>query len=76
VLERARAGLAAARARGKRLGPPVTWSAGMANRARALMEKEGLSADDAARVLGVRRRTLFRGLRAAREHDELVGCAA
>jgi DNA invertase Pin-like site-specific DNA recombinase len=76
VLERARAGLAAARARGKRLGPPVKWSAGMANRARALMEKDGLSADHAARVLGVSRRTLFRGLRAAREHDELAGVVA
>jgi predicted DNA-binding protein (UPF0251 family) len=34
------------------------------------------NAEDAARVLGVIRRTLFRGLRAAREHDELVGAAA
>jgi Enterobacteriaceae phage serine recombinase len=76
ILERTRAGLAAARARGKRLGPPVKWSAGMANRARALMEKDGLSADHAARVLGVSRRTLFRGLRAAREHDELAGVVA
>jgi hypothetical protein len=30
------------------------------------MGKDGLNADDAAKVLGVSRRTLFRGLRAAR----------
>jgi hypothetical protein len=38
-------------------------------RAKHLMIKDGLSADDAAKVLGVSRRTLFRGLQAAREHD-------
>lgn len=73
ILERTRAGLAAARKRGKRLGPPVKWSPDMVARARTLMEKDGLSADDAAKVLGVSR--LFRGLRAARDHDELA-CAA
>jgi predicted DNA-binding protein (UPF0251 family) len=40
------------------------------------MGKDGLNAEDAAKVLGVSRRTLFRGLRAAREHDELAGAAA
>jgi DNA invertase Pin-like site-specific DNA recombinase len=73
ILERTRAGLAAARARGKRLGPPVKWSPDMAPRARDLMG-QGLNADDTAKVLGVSRRTLFRGLRAARQHDELA-CA-
>ncbi|HEY1244359.1 MAG TPA: recombinase family protein [Hyphomicrobiaceae bacterium] len=72
ILERTRAGLAAARKRGTRLGPPVKWSPDMAPRARALMTKDGLNADDAAKVLGVSRRTMFRGLRASREHDELA----
>jgi DNA invertase Pin-like site-specific DNA recombinase len=72
ILERTRAGLAAARKRGKRLGPPIKWQADMAKRARNLMEKDGLNADEAARVLGVSRRTLFRGLKAARDHDELA----
>jgi DNA invertase Pin-like site-specific DNA recombinase len=72
ILERTRAGLAAARRRGTRLGPPVKWSPDMAARARTLMTKDGLNADDAAKVLGVSRRTMFRGLKAAREHDELA----
>jgi DNA invertase Pin-like site-specific DNA recombinase len=73
ILERTRAGLAAARKRGIRLGPPVKWRPDMAARARSLMSKDGLNADEAAKVLGVSRRTMFRGLRAAREHDELAG---
>jgi predicted DNA-binding protein (UPF0251 family) len=44
----------------------------MAAKARSLMTKDGLNAADAAKVLGVSRRTMFRGLRAARDHDELV----
>ena len=72
ILERTRAGLAAARQRGKRLGPPIKWRPEMAKRARELMAKDGLNADDAARLLKVSRRTLFRGLQAAREHDELA----
>ena len=75
ILERTRAGLAAARARGKRLGPPFKWMPDMAARARDLMTKDGINASDAAAVLGISRRTLFRGLRAAREHDELAGAA-
>ena len=55
IIERTRAGLAAARKRGKRLGPPVKWQADMARKARALLD------------------TLFRGLKVAREHDELLG---
>jgi DNA invertase Pin-like site-specific DNA recombinase len=76
ILERTRAGLAAARKRGTRLGPPAKWSPDMAPRARDLMTKDGLNANDAAKVLGVSRRTMFRGLRAAREHDELAGAGA
>ena len=41
-----------------------------ATRARSLMDKDGFNADDAAKVLGVSRRTMFRSLKAAREHDE------
>jgi DNA invertase Pin-like site-specific DNA recombinase len=72
ILERMRAGLAAARRRGKKLGPPMKWSPDMVAKARTLMTKDGLNADDAAKVLGVSRRTLFRGLQAAREHDAVV----
>lgn len=72
ILERTKAGLEAAKKRGKRLGPPLKWSPDMAKKARSLMMKDGLNADEAARVLGVSRRTMFRGLRAARNHDELV----
>ena len=72
ILERTRAGLAAARNNGKRLGPPIKWRPEMVKRARELMTKDGLSGDETARVLGVSRRTLFRGLQAARQHDEIV----
>lgn len=72
ILERTKAGLQAAKKRGKRLGPPMKWSPEMVRKARTLMSKDGLNADDAARVLGVSRRTMFRGLKTARDHDELV----
>jgi DNA invertase Pin-like site-specific DNA recombinase len=72
ILERTKAGLQAAKRRGKRLGPPVKWQPDMVRKARTLMSRDGLNADDAARVLGVSRRTMFRGLKSAREHDELV----
>ncbi len=72
ILERTQAGLAAAKKRGTRLGPPIKWSPDMVAKARRLMTKDGLNADDAAKVLGVSRRTMFRGLKAARDHDELV----
>lgn len=72
ILERTKAGLAAARKRGVRLGPPIKWSPDMVSKARRLMTKDGLNADDAAKVLGVSRRTMFRGLKAARDHDELA----
>lgn len=72
ILERTRAGLASARKHGKRLGPPVKWQPSMAPRARQLMDKDGLNGDETARVLGVSRRTLFRGLKAAREHDRIA----
>jgi DNA invertase Pin-like site-specific DNA recombinase len=72
IIERTRAGLAAARKNGKHLGPPVKWQAGMVKQARKLLDKGDLTAQEVANVLKVSRRTLFRGLRDAREHDELV----
>jgi predicted DNA-binding protein (UPF0251 family) len=47
----------------------MKWSPDMVVKARTLRTKYGLNADDAAKVLGVSRRTLFRGLQVAREHD-------
>ena len=49
ILERTRAGLSAARSRGKRLGPPVKWQPDMARRARELMASGELSAEEVAR---------------------------
>ncbi len=72
ILERTRAGLAVARSKGKRLGPPVKWDPSMAPRALALMEAGDLNAEEVAATLKISRRTLFRGLKAAREHDELA----
>ena len=76
IIERTRAGLAAARKRGKRLGPPVKWQADMARKAQVLLDKGDLNAEEVARTLKVSRRTLFRGLKAARDHDELLGSLA
>lgn len=72
ILERARAGLEAAKQRGVRLGPPPKWDASMVQKARKLMDDDKLSAEEAARVLKVSRRTLFRGMAAARDHDALI----
>ena len=52
ILEPTMAGLAAARKRGQRLGPPISGRPDMAAKARRLMEKDGLNANDAAKVLG------------------------
>jgi len=71
-MERIRAGIDAAKRRGKHMGRPWKWSPNMVRRARELMTKDGLNADDAAKLLGVSRRTLFRGLRAADDHDRLA----
>ena len=72
TIERTRAGLASARKRGKRLGPPVRWQPDFARKARALLDKGDLNAEEVARTFRVSRRTLFRGLRAAREHDAML----
>ena len=44
----------------------------MVTKIRLLMVKDGLSANDAAKVLGVSWRTMFRGLKASRDHDMLA----
>jgi DNA invertase Pin-like site-specific DNA recombinase len=72
IIERTRAGLAAHRKAGKRLGPPIKWRPDMARRARELQEKGDMSGEEIARMLKVSRRTLYRGLKAARDHDEVA----
>ena len=57
---------------GRRLGPPVIWTADMAKRARALEKSGDMTRREVAKMLGVSERTLFRGLKAARDHDEIV----
>lgn len=71
IVERTRAGLAAAKKCGRKFGAPVKWTPDMAAKAKGYFEK-GLHGDEVARLLKVSRRTLFRGLRAARDHDEAV----
>lgn len=72
ILERTRAGLAAARARGRVGGRPLKMSLEKVARARELMETGELNADEVAATLKVSRRTLFRGLASARAHDEIA----
>ena len=61
-----------ARKNGKRLGPPIKWQPDMAKQARKLMKTGELTSQEVANILKVSRRTLFRGLKEAREHDELL----
>ena len=72
IIERTRAGLANARKNGKRLGPPVKWQPEMVKQARRLMGRGDLTAQEVANMLKVSRRTLFNGLKSARDHDELL----
>ena len=64
VRERTRAGLAAARRRGTRLGRPRTLGPEQIEMARAMMKNPRLSARQVAEQLGVHRSTLYRSLRA------------
>ena len=73
IIERTKAGLAIARKNGKPLGPPIKWHPDMAKQARKLMKSGELNSQEVANMLKVSRRTLFRGLKDAREHDELLG---
>ncbi len=72
IIERTKAGLAIARKNGKLLGPPIKWQPDMAKQARKLMKTGELTSQEVANVLKVSRRTLFRGLKDARDHDELL----
>ena len=72
IIERTKAGLAMARKNGRRLGPPIKWQPDMVKQARKLMKAGELTSQEVANVLKVSRRTLFRGLRAARDHDEIA----
>jgi DNA-binding transcriptional regulator LsrR (DeoR family) len=47
----------------------------MAKRARELEKNGELTRREVAKMLGVSERTMFRGLKAARDHDEFVGGA-
>ena len=60
--ERTRAGLAAARRRGAKLGRPRALSADQVEMARTLMKNPKLSAVQVAQQLGVHRSTLYRSL--------------
>jgi DNA invertase Pin-like site-specific DNA recombinase len=75
IIERTQAGLAAARKRGRIGGRKRVMGPEEARRARALMARADLSANDVAALMKVSRRSLFRHLKAARDHDELVGAA-
>jgi DNA invertase Pin-like site-specific DNA recombinase len=61
MIERTRAGLAAAAANGRRGGRPRKVDAAAATKARSLREK-GINATDIAKMLGVSRATLYRYL--------------
>ena len=63
VRERTRAGLAAARARGKKLGRPRSLSPEQIEMAHTMMANPKLSARQVAEQLGVHRATLYRHLR-------------
>lgn len=63
IAERTRAGLAAAKARGQRLGRPESMTSQKLSAAKALIDAETHSAGSAATVIGVSRSTLFRHLK-------------
>lgn len=61
IIERTQAGLAAARARGARIGRPAAMTTGQVEQARTLVSA-GHRVPDVARTLGVGRSTLYRVL--------------
>lgn len=63
IAERTRAGLAAAKARGQRLGRPESMTNQKLSAAKALIDADTHSAGSAATVIGVSRSTLFRHLK-------------
>ena len=75
MLERTRAGLAAARAKGRVGGRPRRMGPAEVTKARQMLKKGELSADDVAAMLKVSRRTLFRELRAVHDREALAETA-
>jgi DNA invertase Pin-like site-specific DNA recombinase len=71
MLERTRAGLAAAKAKGRTGGRRRKMGPAEVTRARQMLSKGELNADHVASMLKVSRRTLFRELRAARDREAL-----
>ena len=53
-------------------GETVIWTADTVKRARALEKTGDMTRREVAKMLGASERTLFRGLKAARDHDEIV----
>jgi DNA invertase Pin-like site-specific DNA recombinase len=72
MLERTRAGLAAAKAEGRVGGRPRLMGPAEIIKARQVLKKGKLNADDVAAMLKVSRRTLFRELRGAREREAVA----
>jgi DNA invertase Pin-like site-specific DNA recombinase len=62
ILERTNAGLAAARARGRKGGHPFKFDAKKAAMAKRLLEEPDASVNDVCKALGVSRSTLYRHL--------------
>ena len=62
VRERTRAGLQAARQRGRKLGRPRSLSSEQIEMARTMMDNPNLSASQVAQQLGVHRSTLYRSI--------------
>jgi DNA invertase Pin-like site-specific DNA recombinase len=75
MLERTRAGLAAAKAKGRVGGRPRRMGPAEVTKARQMLKKGELSADDVAAMLKVSRRTLFRELRAVHDREALAETA-
>jgi DNA invertase Pin-like site-specific DNA recombinase len=68
IVERTSAGRIAAKARGVRFGPRPTLAAEQITHARQLIEGEGNPVAVVARLLGVHRATLYRGMKARQHH--------
>ncbi len=68
ISERTKAGMSAARARGRQIGRPVKLPPGSVADAMQAIGAGELSATDAARELGVSRATLYRAMGRSRRH--------
>lgn len=66
LVERTRAGLAAAAARGRRGGRPLTMNEGKIRAAKAMLAGNTMTADEVARQVGCSPSTLYRHLRGGR----------